>query len=145
MKFISTRGKSQTDAFGAILKTYPKDGGVFVPEQLPTFSLEEISKMCEMDFAERTTLILSKFFEEFDKDFIYNCCTNAFKDFDEGDPTPLVGINDSEYFLELYHGKTYCAQDIDCALIKDFLSCISIITPLLITISKKLTKIHPLV
>jgi len=121
MKFISTRGKSLIDAQSAILNTYPKEGGVFVPEYIPTFSLEEICNMCEMDFAERTTFILSKFFEEFDKDFIYNCCTKAFKDFDEGDPAPLVGINDSEYFLELYHGKTYCAQDIACALIKDFL------------------------
>ena len=67
MKFISTRGKSQVDcAATAIAKGLADDGGLFVPQTFPSVSMEDITKMIEMDYAERACFVLHKYLEEYD-------------------------------------------------------------------------------
>ena len=59
MYFISTRGKERVTGAQAIVQGIAGDGGLFVPEKFPAVSGEEIEKMLEMDYAERTAFVLS--------------------------------------------------------------------------------------
>ena len=51
MDFISTRSEAnRTDAPGAVLQGLAPDGGLFIPREIPSFSMEEIAGMTRMDY-----------------------------------------------------------------------------------------------
>lgn len=110
MKFISTRGGECATGAEAIVKGIASDGGLFVPEKFPTLSGEEMEAMLSMDYAERAATVLSKFFDEYDRDELLVALREAYSRFD-GDPAPLVRIDEGKYFLELFHGPTCAFKD----------------------------------
>ena len=110
MKFISTRGGESVTGAEAIVKGIASDGGLFVPEAFPKISEEEFSSMLEMDYAERAATVLFKFFDEFDKEELTASLKEAYSRFD-GDPAPLVRIDEGKYILELFHGHTCAFKD----------------------------------
>ncbi len=111
MFFESTRGNSEkVTASKAIITGIAPDGGLYVPCSFPQVSLEELKSFEEKDYAERTAYVLSKFLEEYDYDRLLNACKNAYAKFD-GDPAPLVKLDDNQYVLELYHGPTHAFKD----------------------------------
>ena len=51
MKYISTRGQAPALNFEQVLLTgLASDGGLYVPETLPTFSRDEIASMAALDY-----------------------------------------------------------------------------------------------
>ena len=59
MKFISTRGDSErVDAAYAIKTGLARDGGLFMPESIPTLTSEGISALLEMTYPERAAEII---------------------------------------------------------------------------------------
>ncbi len=116
MKFLSTRGKAfAKNASEAIVKGIAEDGGLFVPETFPNIT-DKFDKLLNADYAERAAIILSQFLEEYDYDGLYNACKNAYGKFD-GDPAPLVKLDDKFYVLELFHGPTLAFKDIALTLL----------------------------
>ena len=111
MKFVSTRGGQCATGAEAIVKGLSSDGGLFVPETFPKISDEELHSMLEMDYAERAAFVLFKFFDEFDKEELLSALQEVYSHF-EGDPAPLVRIDEGKYFLELYHGPTCAFADL---------------------------------
>lgn len=111
MFFESTRGNSEkVTASKAIVTGIAPDGGLYVPCSFPQISLEELKSFEEKDYAERTAYVLSKYLQEYDYDKLLNACKNAYAKFD-GDPAPLVKLDDNQYVLELYHGPTHAFKD----------------------------------
>ena len=110
MKFVSTRGGEVATGAQAIVKGIASDGGLFVPEVFPSFTAEEMQSMLEMDYAERAATVLFKFFDEFDKEELLQALQEAYSRF-EGDPAPLVRIDEGKYILELFHGPTCAFKD----------------------------------
>ncbi|MDE6410957.1 MAG: threonine synthase [Clostridia bacterium] len=110
MKFISTRGGENVSGAEAVVKGIASDGGLFVPEAFPKISKEEMQSMLEMDYAERAATVLFKFFDEFDKEELLAALNEAYARFD-GDPAPLVRIDEGKYLLELFHGPTCAFKD----------------------------------
>lgn len=110
MKFLSTRGGESATGAEAVVKGIASDGGLFVPETFPKISEEEFASMLGMDYAERAALVLGKFFDEFDKEELSAALEEAYSRFD-GDPAPLVRIDEGKYFLELFHGPTCAFKD----------------------------------
>lgn len=116
MKFISTRGGESATGTEAIVKGMASDGGLFVPEAFPKISNEEIESMLSMDYAERAAFVLFKFFDELDQAELLQSLKAAYDRFD-GDPAPLVRIDEGKYLLELFHGPTCAFKDMAlCAL-----------------------------
>ena len=116
MRFLSTRGKAFAEnASIAIAKGIAEDGGLFVPETFPNIT-DKFDKLLTADYAERAAIILSQFLEEYDYDGLYNACKNAYGKFD-GDPAPLVKIDDGLFILELFHGPTLAFKDIALTLL----------------------------
>ncbi len=110
MKFVSTRGGETVTGAEAIVKGIASDGGLFVPETFPKFSDGEMESMLGMDYAERAATVLFKFFDEFDREELLLALKEAYARFD-GDPAPLVRIDEGKYFLELFHGPTCAFKD----------------------------------
>lgn len=110
MKFISTRGQETVTGAEAVVKGLADDGGLFVPERFPAVSQEELEAMLSMDYPERAALILGKYFDEYDKEEMTEALRQAYAQFD-GDPAPLVKIEDGLFLLELFHGPTCAFKD----------------------------------
>lgn len=118
MRFLSTRGKAQVESAGlAIAKGLADDGGLFVPEQFPNISFDELSKMTEMDYAERACFVLHKYLEEYDEKGLLEACKNSYSKFENSDASPLVKIDDKTFIMELFHGPTLAFKDVALTLL----------------------------
>jgi threonine synthase len=111
MNYISARNKN----FGvapsrAILDGIAPDGGLYVPENFPIFSRDDFLKMREMSYPERLCEVLSRFLTDFSKSELLEFAEKADESFD-GDPCPLVKIEEDIYVLELFHGATSAFKD----------------------------------
>ncbi len=110
MKFLSTRGGEKVTGAQAVVKGLADDGGLFVPEKFPAVTKEDMDAMLEMSYPERAARILKTFFDEYDEKELLSACENAYSKF-EGDPAPLVRLDDGVYMLELWHGPTCAFKD----------------------------------
>ncbi len=115
MKFVSTRGGEEVTAAEAIVRGMSEDGGLYVPETFPKVTAEEFDRMLSMDYAERTALLLGKFFEEFEGAELLGALQSAYAQFEGEDPAPLVRLDNGMYMLELFHGPTCAFQDVALA------------------------------
>ena len=116
MKFISTRGGESVSGAQAIVKGLSENGGLFVPEKFPEISLREIEDMCGQSYPERAAAVLCKLLDDYDKSGLLTACEQAYAKF-EGDPAPLVRLDDGVYMLELFHGPTCAFKDMALTLL----------------------------
>ena len=111
MNFISTRGGEKVNgAAKAIVKGLADDGGLFVPESFPPVTGEELEAMLPLSYPERAAKILGKYLDDYDGEELLSALEAAYSKF-EGDPAPLVKIDDGIYLLELWHGPTCAFKD----------------------------------
>lgn len=125
--YKSTRDDSvKVTASQAILKGLAPDGGLFVPESIPSFdkSLEELSKMSYKEVAYE---VMKLMLDDFTEEELKACIDKAYDEkFDTDVIAPLVKANGA-YYLELFHGATIAFKDM----------ALSILPHLLITSAKK--------
>ena len=117
MFYRSTRDDSvKVTASQAILKGLAADGGLFVPESIPSLdkSLEELSKM---NYKEVAYEVMKLFMTDFTEEELKNCINNAYDEkFDTKEIAPLHEA-DGAYFLELYHGATIAFKDMALSIL----------------------------
>ena len=115
MKFISTRdteNKYQYTASQAIIKGLAPDGGLFVPDTLPSFNKNKILELCHMDYPARAAYVLSEFLDDYTYEELLEDCLKAYNpDAFPGGAAPLVHVRDNVYVLELWHGPTAAFKD----------------------------------
>ncbi len=116
MKFISTRGGESVSGAQAIVKGLSDNGGLFVPEKFPRVSLQEIENMCGQSYPERAATVLCKLLDDYGERELKAACEQAYAKF-EGDPAPLVKLDDGVYMLELFHGPTCAFKDMALTLL----------------------------
>ena len=116
MNFISTRGGEKVGGAKAIVQGLSSNGGLFVPEKFPVVDAAELEEMLSMSYAERAAKIIHKYLDEYDYDGLLKACEAAYSRF-EGDPAPLVKIDDGVYILELFHGPTCAFKDMALTLL----------------------------
>lgn len=123
MEYISTRNKNnRTTCSSAIVNGIAEDGGLYVPSSFPTLSLEEIDKLIGMDYAERSAYILEKFLSgDFTYEELLGFTSKAYARFD-GDPCPVVKIDDQTFVMELWHGPTCAFKDMALTVLPYLLS-----------------------
>ena len=126
MKFISTRNdKISVTGSEAVVKGLSTEGGLFVPGEFPQITQSEWAQLADMDYPERAALIIGKYLPEL-ADKLGEYTAAAYSRFD-GDPAPVVMLDDQLGTLELWHGPTHAFKDIALTLL-----------PYLMTGSKKL-------
>ncbi|HHU43220.1 MAG: threonine synthase [Bacillota bacterium] len=110
MKYISTRGEQIDNASKVILNGIANDGGLYVPSSFPTITPQEIEEMIGFEYEKRASHILSKFLTDYTYEELMEYVQKAYKKFD-GEPAPLVKVDDNTYMLELWHGPTLAFKD----------------------------------
>lgn len=121
MKYTSTRDTTKAySASEAIVKGISDDGGLFVPSSFPILDADTITQLIDCDYPERSAKILSMYMDDFSYDELLDYTTKAYSRFD-GDPCPVVKVEDGLYMLELWHGPTYAFKDIALTLLPHLL------------------------
>ncbi len=123
MDYISTRNKNlSTSCVSAIVNGISKDGGLFVPSSFPTLSNGEIEKLIELDYPERAAYILEKFLTpDFSYEELLSYTQEAYSRFD-GDPCPVVKLDDQTFVMELWHGPTSAFKDMALTVLPHLLA-----------------------
>ena len=115
--YKSTRDDSvKVTASQAILKGLAPDGGLFVPESIPSFdkSLEELSKMSYKEVAYE---VMKLMLDDFTEEELKACIDKAYDEkFDTDVIAPLVKA-DGAYYLELFHGATIAFKDMALSIL----------------------------
>ena len=114
MKYISTRGQAPALAFDDVLLTgLARDGGLYVPENWPRFSADDIAALKDLSYAETAFQVMQPFVGG----VIANAELRAIIDdaygaFDSAEVAPLKPIGNDEWLLELFHGPTLAFKDL---------------------------------
>ena len=121
MKYTSTRDtKKVFSASEAIVKGISDDGGLFVPSSFPVLDHDLIVDLTYLDYTERAAKILSMYMDDFSYEELLEYTKKAYSRFD-GEPCPVVKIEESLYMLELWHGPTFAFKDVALTLLPHLL------------------------
>ncbi|KAM7218698.1 Tryptophan synthase beta subunit-like PLP-dependent enzyme [Rhypophila decipiens] len=113
--YLSTRGGDYGLSFETVvLKGLAQDGGLFLPEVVPTAEGWENWK--DLPYAELAHKILSLYIssDEIPSADLKDIIDRSYATFRAQEVTPLVHLKDNLYLLELFHGPSYSFKD--CAL-----------------------------
>lgn len=131
MLYTSTRDNSiRVTASQAIAQGISEEGGLFVPCELPKFSLDKITSMTSLSYIERAKTVLREFLTDFTEEELDYCVNGAYaaEKFSSSKIAPVVNVHGNENILELWHGPTCAFKDMALQLL-----------PYLMTVSAKKT------
>ena len=114
MQYLSTRdSKCRVESTQAISRGISAEGGLFVPETLPSITLDTIQSMTGMSYVERAKYVLSLFLTDFTPEEIAYCAENAYttEKFGSDKIAQISKVEPGEYLLELWHGPTCAFKD----------------------------------
>lgn len=125
IRYIDTRGNTQEPlTFSeALLKGIASGGGLFVPEELPSMTLDEIVSLASMPYAERAAFVYERFGVDFGDTELNELMHRAYNEnFDTPDICPVVNVADGMHVLELWHGPTCAFKDMALQCLPVFFS-----------------------
>ena len=113
MKYISTRNSKKTFSFKDVfLNALAPDGGLFVPQNIPFFSIKELNELKKLSYNDLAAKIIIKFCsEEFEENELKEIVEKSYKSFRSKETVILKKYEDI-YLLELFHGPTLAFKDI---------------------------------
>jgi threonine synthase len=108
MKLYNLKDHYQQVSFAdAVQQGLGRGQGLFFPQELPKFSINEIESLLTLDFVTRSAKILSAFIgDEISFDDMHRLVNNAFQF-----PAPVKSVEADIGSLELYHGPTLAFKD----------------------------------
>ncbi len=126
MRYISTRGSAPVLSFEEVLLTgLASDGGLYVPEHLPGFSMRELEEMSTLDYPALAHRILLPFVEEaFEAEELRQIIDDCYAAFRHAAVAPLVQLDHNQWVLELFHGPTLAFKDFALQLLGRLLDAV---------------------
>lgn len=115
--YNSTRNKQvKVTASQAILQGLAKDGGLFVPSEIPALDID-MDVLKDMSYQETAYEVMSRFFTDFTEEELKNCITRAYDE--KFDVTEIAPLHKAEgaYYLELFHGATIAFKDMALSIL----------------------------
>ena len=113
MNFVSTRGKSPSvTAAEAICRGIAPDGGLYLPDELPEFSSEELNKLYALPYPELSAAVLERFLPGFSHEELSEYTKKAYASFDCDAVVPLHPLGRRVWTMELFHGPTCAFKDV---------------------------------
>lgn len=125
MQYQSTRDNNIKVSSAMAIKTgLSAEGGLFVPESIPSVPIEEIAGLAGMTYHERAYFVLSKFLTDFTDEELNNCISKAYtkEKFGTNAIAPVYKLNNEEYILELWHGPTCAFKDMALQILPHLLT-----------------------
>ncbi len=119
MRYISTRGAAPTlDFRGATLAGLASDGGLYVPEQWPTLSKDEIAGLARLSYVDTAVAVMAPFIgDSLTREELRALCEQAYGRFAHAAVTPLKQLDHDQWLLELFHGPTLAFKDVALQLL----------------------------
>ncbi|MBQ94513.1 MAG: threonine synthase [Actinobacteria bacterium] len=119
MKYVSTRGSAPAlDFAGVTLAGLASDGGLYVPEEWPQFSHDEIAAMRGLPYAELAARVMQPFVGDcLSPDRLRELTAKAYGRFAHAAVTPLTQLDERQWLLELFHGPTLAFKDVALQLL----------------------------
>ncbi|MBX7526308.1 threonine synthase [Qipengyuania vesicularis] len=114
MKYVSTRGQAPSLDFAEVtLAGLASDGGLYLPQEWPQFSPEEIRAMRGLPYPELAARVMQPFVGDcLTPDRLRELTEKAYERFAHKAVTPLVQLNEQQWVLELFHGPTLAFKDV---------------------------------
>ena len=113
MRYISTRGKAPALNFeDVLLAGLASDGGLYVPENLPRFTVEEIASWADLPYYELAFRVMRPFVAGCIDDADFKAIVkDTYSVFEHSAVAPLRQLDSNEWVLELFHGPTLAFKD----------------------------------
>jgi len=117
MKYKCTRGgDASVTGSTAIVTGLSNNGGLYVPEYFPSLTPDKIEELSKEPYSRRASYIMSLFLTEFNLNELTDYTDAAYNakrenGFRNDKIAPLYKMNNTTYFLELWHGPTCAFKD----------------------------------
>ncbi len=119
MKYISTRGQAPELTFEeAMLTGLARDGGLYVPAEIPTMSADDIAALSGLSYEEVAYRVMRPFVGDcFTDQEFRDIIARAYAGFGHVARAPLKQLDSNHFLLELFHGPTLAFKDFAMQLI----------------------------
>ncbi len=119
MNYISTRGQAPDLTFEqAMLTGLARDGGLYVPSDVPVMPQAEIAALAGLPYEEVAFRVMRPFLgKTFTDDEFREIIAKAYAGFGHDARAPLVQLDSGHFLLELFHGPTLAFKDFAMQLI----------------------------
>ncbi|PZR00300.1 MAG: threonine synthase [Cereibacter sphaeroides] len=119
MHYISTRGTAPVLRFEEAMMTgLARDGGLYVPEAVPTLGAEQIAGLAGLPYEEVAFRVMWPFLgQTFTEAEFRALIARAYAGFAHAARAPLVQLGSNHFLLELFHGPTLAFKDFAMQLI----------------------------
>ena len=113
MQYISTRGAAPPLGFAdALLTGLARDGGLYAPAALPSWSADDIRALRGVQYAKAAIRVMAPFVGgDFGVAELRAMTGDAYSGFRHAATAPLVQIEPNLFALELFHGPTLSFKD----------------------------------
>ena len=125
MFYKSTRDSSiRVESAAAIAKGISEEGGLFVPESIPSISMDELKSLAGMNYAQRAAFVFSKYLTDYTDAELRYCTESAYttKAFDTENIAEIAHLFEGTYMLELWHSPTCAFKDMALQILPYFLT-----------------------
>lgn len=125
MFYKSTRNSSiRVESAAAIAKGISEEGGLFVPESIPSLSMDELKSLAGKTYAQRAAYVFSKYLTDYTEAELVYCTESAYttKSFETENIAEIAHLFEGTYMLELWHGPTCAFKDMALQILPYFLT-----------------------
>jgi len=119
MRYISTSGQAPVRDFaGVLLAGLAEDGGLYVPETWPQFSMDELRALRGLPYAELAARVMRPFVgDSVPFPVLLRMCRESYAGFGHPAVVPLVQLDTELWAQELFHGPTLAFKDVAMQLL----------------------------
>ena len=114
MHYVSTRDADRRlTASEAIVEGLSRDGGLYLPEQIPQITLAQIEALAKLPYPPRAAKLMKLYLDEFTEEELLGFAEKAYgpEKFDTPAAAPVVNPEAGVYVQELWHGPTCAFKD----------------------------------
>ncbi len=112
MHYVSTRGQTPALNFSdAVATGLAPDGGLLLPEALPTFSKEDLSAFERLKYPDLCFEFLRRFATDIPAEELKALIAKSYLTFSHPEIAPLERLGENLFVLELFHGPTLAFKD----------------------------------
>ena len=119
MRYVSTRGQAPDLSFEeAMLTGLARDGGLYVPAELPVMAQGDIAALAGLSYEEVAFRVMRPFIgDTFTDAEFHDIIARAYAGFGHAARAPLKQLQPNHFLLELFHGPTLAFKDFAMQLI----------------------------
>lgn len=123
--YIDTRARCTTPVpfTRAVIDGLASGGGLYVPQELPRFSVDEITALAKLPYAQRAARVYQAFNVDLSDELIEALMERSYgENFDDQAICPITSLDENTHVLELWHGPTSAFKDMALQCLPQFFS-----------------------